>query len=166
MLKGFTRRCCIYRLRHGNLLSGMQYAYRSLVCTPGSELGQMARQRKGETTPGGGSSSDAALHTIHFPNFPARRFLTGTYRYSVSRLMPNSRASAAFESPSATRRRNSAARVGDNDGFLPVYFPNDALRGPRAGTRGEASAKFSFSPTGTEVIEPVSRAIPKLNQVP
>src|ERR1700733_8968984 len=68
-------------------------------------------------------SSDS-LHTIHFPNFPARRFLTGTYRYSVSRLMPNSRASAAFESPSATRRRNSAARVGDNDGFLPVYFPS------------------------------------------
>jgi hypothetical protein len=38
--------------------------------------------------------------------------------------MPNSRASAAFESPSATLRRNSAARVGDNDGFLPVYFPS------------------------------------------
>src|SRR5260370_18123422 len=68
-------------------------------------------------------SSDA-LHTIHFPNFPARRFLTGAYRYSVSRLMPNSRASAAFESQSATRRRNSAARVGDNDAFLPVYFPS------------------------------------------
>jgi hypothetical protein len=33
---------------------------------------------------------------------------------------------------------------------------NDALRGPRAGTRGEASAKFSFSPKGTEVIEPIS----------
>jgi hypothetical protein len=46
----------------------------------------------------------------HFASFPARRFLTGTYRYSVSRLIPNSRASVAFESPSATRRRNSAAR--------------------------------------------------------
>ena len=33
---------------------------------------------------------------------------------------------------------------------------NDALRGPRAGTRGEASRKFSFSPKGTEVIEPIS----------
>jgi hypothetical protein len=44
--------------------------------------------------------------------------------YSVSRLIPNSRASAAFELPRATRRRNSAARVGDNDGFLPVYFPS------------------------------------------
>jgi hypothetical protein len=38
--------------------------------------------------------------------------------------MPNSRACAAFESPSETRRRNSAARVGDNDAFLPVYFPS------------------------------------------
>ena len=31
-------------------------------------------------------------HTIHLAIFPARRFLTGTYRYGVSRLMPNARA--------------------------------------------------------------------------
>jgi hypothetical protein len=29
-------------------------------------------------------------------------------------------------------------------------------KGPRARTRGEASAKVSFSPKGTEVIEPIS----------
>jgi hypothetical protein len=33
---------------------------------------------------------------------------------------------------------------------------NDALQRPRAGTRGEASTKLSFSPKGTEVIEPIS----------
>jgi hypothetical protein len=38
--------------------------------------------------------------------------------------MPNSRASAAFEPPSATRCRNSAARTGVSDGFLPLYFPS------------------------------------------
>jgi hypothetical protein len=37
--------------------------------------------------------------------------------------MPNSRASAAFESPSATRHRNSAARAGVRDGFLPAVLP-------------------------------------------
>jgi hypothetical protein len=39
----------------------------------------------------------------HFASFLVRCFLTGTYRYSVSRLMPNSRASAAFESPYRSR---------------------------------------------------------------
>jgi hypothetical protein len=43
---------------------------------------------------------------------------------------------------------------------------NEALRGPRAGARGKAFAKFSFSPKGTEVIESVSGAIPNFDQVP
>ena len=38
--------------------------------------------------------------------------------------------------------------------------------GPRAGTRGEATAKFSFSPRGgPRLSKPISRAIPELNQV-
>src|ERR1700730_12232467 len=65
-----------------------------------------------------------SLHTIHFPSFLVRRFLTGTYRYSVSGRILNSGPGAAFESPSATRRRNSAARAGVRDGFLPRYFPS------------------------------------------
>ncbi|WP_245632607.1 DNA-primase RepB domain-containing protein [Edaphobacter aggregans] len=32
---------------------------------------------------------------------------------------------------------------------------NEALRNTGAGTRGEAVAKFFFSPKGTEVIEPI-----------
>jgi ParB family chromosome partitioning protein len=39
---------------------------------------------------------------------------------------------------------------------ITVRPNSDALQDPRARTRGEASRKFSFSPKGTEVIEPVS----------
>lgn len=44
-----------------NLLPGYaNIACRSMVCTPSSKLGQMAHDRKGRTTPKGGSSPAAA----------------------------------------------------------------------------------------------------------
>src|SRR6266852_8302302 len=90
------------------------------------------------------SSSDS-LHTIHFASFPAGRFLTGTYRYSVSRLIPNSRASAAFESPSATRRRNSAASAGGCS--APSHL--DHARALHALPRKSCLRKYPCSPVAT-----------------
>ena len=46
--------------------------------------------------------------------------VTGAYWYSVSRLMPNSRASPARFSPAATRARSAAAFSGVNDGLRPL----------------------------------------------
>ena len=43
---------------------------------------------------------------------------------------------------------------------------HEALRSTRTGARGKTPAGFSFSPKGTEVIEPVTRALPHLEQVP
>jgi hypothetical protein len=61
-----------------------------------------------------GSRTDGSAAGIW--DFPALRFLSGTYRYSVSRLIPT------FKSPSqlAAITRITRPRVGVEDGFLPL----------------------------------------------
>jgi hypothetical protein len=78
--------------------------------------------------------------------------------YELQAQIPQARRPLPFRSPAQLHRTAVPAGAGLR------ARDNEAIRRPGAGTRGEASAKFSFSPKGTEVIESISRSIPKLNQ--